>query len=172
MSRVCVRAFVVARTAKRLFIYIESIECRKRIEGRKKGNGERERAGRRKRDELSGFTCCVPAQTRKELETIESTKFIYIYRDEARQLWLKYVFMRGDCGGKEKRRRREENKGRRGKRRVVGATCSYNFDSLLVPAAEQGVAYVDGEERTRETKVIASEGARSDGERREQRAVG
>lgn len=44
----------------------------------------------------SGFTRCSPEQTReKKLETIESTKFIYIYRDEAKQLWLKYVFMRG-----------------------------------------------------------------------------
>lgn len=43
--------------------------------------------------------------------------------------------------------RREENKGRRGKRTVVGATCSYNFDSLFVPVVEEGVVYVDGEER-------------------------
>lgn len=69
----------------------------------------------------SGFTRRSPEQTRgKELETIESTKFIYIYRDEARQLWLKYVFMRG----RGIRDGKEREWGR-------GATCSYNFDSLF-----------------------------------------
>lgn len=108
------------RVVERLFIYIESNKYRKRIEEkerdrrkkRRRRRRKRETARRNKRDELSGFTCCVPQQTRKELETIESTKFIYIYRDEARQLWLKYVFMRGESMGGERRIRDGEERER------------------------------------------------------------